>query len=242
MRRSLVRVLVTVVALAVILVAADLGARHYALREVATRIQQDQGLAQRPEVTVAGGSFLLQAARGRFEDVTLTAADVPAGDLTLSDLDVRVPQVRVPRGVLVGGAGTVDVSPGTLSADVDFASLASQVSVAGLAVTLSRAGDDVRASTSVPVLGIDLGLALTVEPRLEDGGVRMVPVAAELGGREIGLDRARSLLSAVGLDGLDGWTVALDEVPGEVEVRSLTVTDSGIAVRGAVLATSARVG
>jgi len=241
-RRSLVRALVTLLALAVILVAADLGARHYALREVATGIQQDQGLTQRPVVTVAGGSFLLQAVRGRFDDVTLTLDDLPAGDLTLSGVRVRVPQVQVPRGVLLGRPGTVDLDAGTLRADVDFASLARQVDVAGLDVVLDRDGEDVRASTTVSLLGLDLDLALTVEPRLEDGAVRMVPVAAALGGQRIGLDRARSLLSGVGLDGLDGWTVALDEVPGEVEVQSLTVTDEGVEVRGAVLATSLDVG
>lgn len=242
MRRSLVRVLVTVVALAVILVAADRGARHYALDRVAGEIQQDQGLAQRPVVTVAGGSFLLQAARGRFDDVTVTLDDLPAGDLTLSGVRVRLPAVQVPRGVLLGRPGTVDVQAGTLRADVDFASLARQVSVVGLPVGLERAGDDVRASTTVSLLGLDLGLALTVEPRLEEGAVRMVPVSAELGGQEIGLARARSLLSGVGLTQLDGWTVALDEVPGEIEVQSLTVTDTGIAVRGAVRATSLAVG
>lgn len=242
-RRSLVRVLVTVVALAVILVAADLGARSYVLGRVAQGIADEYGLDTRPEVSVAGGSFLVQVARGGFEDATLRVEDFPAGDLTLSDVRVRIPEVDVPTGVLLGGSGTVDLGAGTVRALADFGSLSEQVSAASpVEIALERSGDDVRASTTVSVLGFDLELALSVEPRLQDGGVRLVPVAAELGGREVPLSRARDLLSAAGFSLLDGWTVGLDDVPAQIDVQSLDVTDAGIEVRGASLATSIELG
>ncbi|WP_432573840.1 LmeA family phospholipid-binding protein [Kineococcus sp. SYSU DK005] len=241
-RNTLVRVVVTLAALAVVLVGADLAARAWATGRVERELQSRLQLPQRPDVTVAGGSFLLQALRGRYEDVDVTAARVPGGDVVLDDVRVRLPAVHAPLRALAGGAGTVDVGPGTFTASVAFAELLRQVDTGGLDVRLSRDGDDVRASTSVRLFGLGVELALTVEPRLEDGAVRLVPLSARAAGQEVSLGRARQLLSSAGVDLLEGWSVALDDVPGEVAVRSLQVTDGGVLARGDVLATSTELG
>ncbi len=139
--RPLVRVLVTLVALAVIAVAADLAARTYATDRVASQLRSEYRLPQDPEVTLAGGSFLWQAVRGRFEDVTVTVPRMTTeDDLVVRDVRVRLPEVDVPSSVLTGGAGTVDVAGGTVRAEVAYADLAQKASVGALDVTLTATG------------------------------------------------------------------------------------------------------
>ncbi len=236
------RVVVTLVALAVVLVGADLAARAWATGRAEQELQQRLALPQEPQVDLGGGSFLWQALRGRYEDVAVTAGQVPAGEITLDEVRVHLPAVRAPLGALAGGSGTVDVAAGTFTADAGFAELLQQVDTGPLDVVLTRDGDDVRAATTVRVLGLSTELSLTVEPRLDGDAVQLVPVAAEAAGQEVPLSRARRLLASAGVDALDGWTVALDEVPGEVELRDLTVTDEGVRVSGVVLATSTDLG
>jgi hypothetical protein len=237
--KRLVRVLVTLVALAVILVAADLGARSYGLLRVATEIQQDQRLPARPTVTVAGGSFLLQAARGRFDDVTLI---VPAysGDVELRDVRVHFPSAGVPRAVLLGRPATLRLPAGTLRASVPYASLAERASVGGLDVRLARAGQDLRATTSVPLLG---ELGLVVSPALAGDVVQLTPESASLRGRAIGLGQLRRLARLAGVDTpLTRIDVPLDAVPGEVTLTRLQVADAGVVVDGTVAASQVPVG
>ncbi|WP_432485318.1 LmeA family phospholipid-binding protein [Kineococcus esterisolvens] len=241
-RNTLVRALVTLLALAVVLVAADLAARDWATARAEREVQERLALPRPPQVDLAGGSFLWQALRGRYEDVTVAADEVPSGALTLDDVRVHLPAVHAPLRVLASGSGDVDVAAGTFSAAVGFGDLATQVDAGSLDVALSRDGEDVRAATTVRVLGLRVELALTVEPRLAGDAVRLVPVSAEAAGREVPLSRARQLLGTAGVDVLDGWTVPLDDVPGEVEVGSLEVTDTGVLVRGTVLATSTQLG
>ena len=237
MRRTLLRVLVTVVAVSVILVAADLAARRYALGRVADELQQQYSLARPPEVGVAGGSFLWQAARGRFEDLAVDVDELDAQPLALTDVRVRVPQARVPTAVLLGRPGTVDLSAGTVRAEAGYDALAAQVSTGGRDVVLTRAGEDVRAATTVRVLGLGVELAVTVHPRLAGEAVRLDPVSATVGGAGVSLERAERLLEAAGYD---GWTIPLEEVPAGVELQDLSVQDDGVRVRGELRATSIR--
>nr|WP_281372935.1 DUF2993 domain-containing protein [Kineococcus aurantiacus] len=223
--------MVTLAALAVIAVAADLGARAWATARVATELRTRYDLPQDPRVTVAGGSFLWQVARGRFEDVTVTVGQLPAGSLALHDVRVRVPEVDVPPTVLLGRAGTVDLAGGTLRAQVPFADLARQVSVAGLDVRLARDGDAVRAATTVRVLTAGLELAVTARPVLDGAAVRLEPVSAQLAGATVPLSRARRLLELAGVDDL---SVPLEGVPAQVRLSGLRVTDTGLAVEGAL--------
>lgn len=234
-RPALVRLLVTVVALGVILVAADWGARTWATGRFAAEVRREYDLPTDPQVSLAGGSFLLQAARGRFEDVTVAAEEVPGGSVTLSDVRVRIPEVHVPLRVLAGGSGTVDVAAGTVRAQVGFAELADVVSAGALDVALTRQDDAVRASTSVRVLGLGLDLAVTVRPELDGSDVRLDPVSAELAGAQVPLRRAEQILQAAGYD---GWTIALSDVPAEVDLERLQVTDTGVTVDGTLLASA----
>jgi hypothetical protein len=199
-RSRLIRLLVTVLALGVILVAADLAARSYASGRFAGELRTRYDLPADPSVRVAGGSFLWQAVRGRFDDVTVDVGEMPAGKVTLRDVRVRIPEVDVPLGVLVGGSGTVDLAAGTVRGQVSYADLAQQVSPGGLRVDLARAGDAIRATTTVRVFTL-----------------------------EVPLSRAERLLEAAGFG---GWSIALSDVPPQVDLDAFQVADSGVLVSG----------
>ena len=233
MARRLVRLLVTVAALAVVLVAADLAARGYATSRVAERLRAEYSLPADPRVDLAGGSFLWQAVRGRFEDVTVLVDDLPGEDVDLHDVRVRVPEVDVPAAVLLGRPGTVDLAAGTLRASVGYDDLARRVSAGGLDVVLARAGEDVRASTRVRLLGLGVELAVTVAPALDGRQVRLEPVSAEVAGARVPLSRAEDLLEAAGFG---GWSIGLDDVPAQVRLEGLEVTDAGVLVTGVLAA------
>ncbi|WP_432512070.1 LmeA family phospholipid-binding protein [Kineococcus sp. SYSU DK001] len=230
-RPRLLPLIVTVLALAVIAVAADLAARTWATARVAQEVRREYGLSEDPRITVAGGSFLWQAARGRFEDVTVTVARVSTGSVDLRDVRIRVPEVDVPRSVLTGGAGTVDVSGGTLRARVPYDQLADDLSVGGLDVALARAGDAVRASTGVGVFGLRVDLAVTGRPVLDGDSVRLEPLEAELAGARVPLARAEQLLEAAGFG---GWSFPLRGIPAQVRLETLQVADSGLVVTGSL--------
>ncbi|MFD0484580.1 DUF2993 domain-containing protein [Kineococcus sp. GCM10028916] len=228
-RSRLIRLLVTVVALGVILVAGDLAARSYATGRFAGELRSAYDLPADPTVTVAGGSFLWQAVRGRFDDVTVDVGQMPAGKVTLRDVRVRIPEVDVPLGVLVGGSGTVDLAAGTVRGQVSYADLAQQVSPGGLRVALARAGDAIRATTTVRVFTLGVELAVTVRPELDGASVTLDPVSAEVAGAEVPLSRAERLLEAAGFG---GWSIALSDVPPHVDLDAFQVADSGVLVSG----------
>ncbi|MEZ0165377.1 DUF2993 domain-containing protein [Kineococcus sp. LSe6-4] len=238
--RVLVPTLVTLLALALIAVAADLAARAWATDRVAAQLRTEYGLAQDPQVDVAGGSFLWQAARGRFEDVTVTVDELTTeDDLLVRDLRVRLPAVDVPRSVLTGGAGTVDVAGGTVRAEVAYSDLAQRASVGGLDVTLRRDGDAVRAGTTVRVFGLGVDLGLTGRPVLEGSDVRLEPVRAEVAGASVPLRRADQLLAAAGFD---GFSFPLEGLPPQVRLDAISVADDGLVVTGTVTPSAVRVG
>ncbi|GAA4973383.1 DUF2993 domain-containing protein [Kineococcus glutinatus] len=216
-------------------VAGDATARSRAEAAVAEQVQRETGLGTTPQVDFPDGSFLLQAARGRFDAVTITAPTAPAAelgtDVDLRDVRVRLDGVTVQRQVLLGRAGELTTTGGEARALVPWAALEERVRAAGADAVLSAAGQRVRATTSLRVLGQDVELALDVAPRLDGDDLLLVPEAASLAGRGVGLDELRDLARSAGLSTvLDGVGVPLQGLPAEVSPRGLRVVEQGVVV------------
>ncbi|MFB9378753.1 DUF2993 domain-containing protein [Kineococcus gynurae] len=243
--RRIVRLLVTLLALAVVVVAADIGARTVVLDRVADELQQAYALPERPAITAAGGSFLLQAVRGRYDDVTVRAASWP-GEVELRDVEVTFPQVEAPAGIVLGRQETVRLAEGHAAAVVGYDELSRLASQAGVAVTVTPEGRDLKASSGFSVLGQEIGLALTAEPEIVPGtdraSVRLTPLSATVAGQQVSLDRVRQFASTAGIDVLAPVDVPLTDVPPEVDPRTLEVTPGGVTVRAVVEATEVPAG
>lgn len=92
------RLIILVVVLSGLAVGADRLAVVAAQRVVAERVQADAHLAARPDVTIGGFPFLTQAFGGRYDEVTVVAHDVKAGDVVISEVRTRLRGVHVSLG------------------------------------------------------------------------------------------------------------------------------------------------
>jgi hypothetical protein len=159
---SVRRLLLALAVVVLLLLALDRGGKAVAERLVADRVQQDQGLASRPGVTIAGFPFLTQVVRGRYDRVDVTVRRLDAGPVPVS-LTAHLHDVLVPLGaVLHGRVDRIPVRRATADVQVRYAALdraaGGQVRFApGTAgrvhVTASVAGVHVASDVPVTVAG-----------------------------------------------------------------------------------------
>jgi hypothetical protein len=119
------RVLVVLLALAVVAVAADRFAAYAAGRVVADQFTTSQGLSHPARVTFEGIPFLSQVARGRYDQVGVTLEGVPvARGLVIDRIDATLHGVSAPAGpVLRRQVRSLPVDRAEATAFVSYASL-----------------------------------------------------------------------------------------------------------------------
>ncbi|MCD2193430.1 DUF2993 domain-containing protein [Actinomycetospora endophytica] len=127
--------LVTLLVLVVLLVGADFGARWIAEDRVATQLQSQLKLQEKPDVAIHGFPFVTQAAAGDYGAVTLTAQHIQyrqLQDITLvADLgDVSLP----PQSLIDGTVSSIPAKTVTASAQVDPTDLARVLGVQDVTV------------------------------------------------------------------------------------------------------------
>jgi hypothetical protein len=150
------RWLVTIIVIVAVLLGLDFGARAVAERVIASKIQQ-QGLPSKPSVTIDGFPFLTQVANRDFTHVTISATDVPAGQVTITTINAAATGIRLnsyafSSGTIGNLSGTALISFGSLASTLttQFGPLGSLLNGAGL--NLTDAGpNEVRASLNLVV-------------------------------------------------------------------------------------------
>lgn len=218
------KLLVLVVVLLVAGVVADVLAARAAEQAIAARVQQTGGLGASPEVEVRGRPFLLQAVRGRYDDVVVRASDVPAGQLRFDSLVTQMQGVRVPLGeALSGSVSRVPVDRISARGVVGYGALTALVADRGLRV-VDAGGGRVRVTGSVQVLGRTLEASAVSLPTLE--GNTLVVTAERL---EVGNAAADALLSRALGNRLD-FRLELAALPYDLTLSSLQVGPAGVAV------------
>lgn len=125
------RFFVTVLVIVVLLVVIDFGARAAAQDVVAAKLQEQGHLPAKPGVSIEGFPFLTQVAAKDFSQVHITAANVPAGPVTISAINATARQTKLASYRF--SSGTITSLDGT--ALISFASLSNaltrQVGVLG---------------------------------------------------------------------------------------------------------------
>lgn len=206
--RALPRSIVALLTLALLAVAAlivDGVARGTAEDRVAELVQQSEGLAEPPQVTVHGFPFLTQALAGDFSRVEVTSPAVPTGSgFSVESVRADLRGVRVPvRAVLAGEVPEIVVQDAEVSALVPYPTVATLVE-AQLAGRLSEvdvqpAGQGTAGDGVLVLSGSYRGLRLQVPLQVRLAGSRLVVAPAEAA--------------------LDGLPSALREVAESLAVR-----------------------
>lgn len=208
---------------------ADRVGAAMAARAVAQELQAQAGLTAPPDVTVDGVPFLTQSLAGRYERIRVTAADVPAGEVQgrpvrLRTLSATLRGARVPLSDALSGAVTsvpVDRVDALVLLPYDvFAG-----SAAGGRVTVAPAGDLLRVSGTVRVLGRDLRAAALSRVRVDDDVLVVTAESFDVGG-----SLADRLVTRALRDRFD-LRVDLGGLPYGLRVDDVQVQAEGVAVR-----------
>jgi hypothetical protein len=151
------KLLITLVVLAVLLVAADFGARAFAESKTATAVQSELGLTAAPDVSIEGFPFLLHAFQGQYPQVVITAGNIDNGLLPGMRAVANLYQVALPLQDAINGS-TSNLTAGSTSVQL-LIPLTSLQGALGTNVTLSAApGGGLAVSTSVSVAGRQIPL------------------------------------------------------------------------------------
>ncbi|HET6908716.1 MAG TPA: DUF2993 domain-containing protein [Mycobacteriales bacterium] len=200
------RAIIVVVIIVGLLVVADRVAVVAADRIVAERIQTDQGLQERPDVSIGGFPFLTQAIGGRYGSVTLTVHDLHRVAVAVHTLTVHLSGVHVPlSAVFRGHVSSVPVDHATASIVLTYADL--NAFFGGRHLTVSKGDDgEVRVAASASVAGHTLAAS----------GQGRVDV------------RGTDLVVTIG-NGLD-LTIPLGGLPFRIALVSAKATNTGVVV------------
>ena len=218
-RRGLRVLLIVLLVLAVVLVVLDRVGVYVAERYAADTIQNSQHLNKRPDVDVEGFPFLTQLASGSFDQISVTAHDVPLGQsptvLDLSRMRVTLDHVDVARDL-----STVHATDAHATATATYAELSKTL---GIDVTYDGDGR-IKAAKDITLLGQTVSAAITARPSLVNGALGFgTPVINGLSGL------SSAVVAAV--QKIFRLRVPLGGVPFGVQVRSLAVTAAGVVIQ-----------
>jgi hypothetical protein len=162
---------------------------------VAVALQDAGDLAGAPQVDVTGWPFLTQAVAGTYDEVhiALTAADLGQPEGTRADVTLR--GVHLPLSdVLSGSVQEVPVDRVDGTATLSYALLSREL---GADTTLERAGDGLRVTRTVEVLGYTVPLTAVGDVVLQGDELVVEVEEAEAAGVDVPdlvVDRAVQVL------------------------------------------------
>ena len=186
-------------------------------------MRDTEHLASTPSVKIHGFPFLPQLASGRYRDVEVDVHDFRRGSLTLRSIDVHLRHAYVPFTDVVGGSVSrvpVDEIDGTVV--IGYADI---TSAARNGLTLSYAGHDtVRVIGSVTVGGAHLDAIGTGQVLYQGGQLRVVVDNVSVNGHS-----APAAVAAVARPAFT-FAVGLPTLPFRIELRTLRMTSSGVAI------------
>jgi hypothetical protein len=223
------KLLIAVVILLILGVAADFAAARVFEDRVTETLQREYDLDRRPVVQVRDFPFLPHLASGRFSTVDVAATDVRAGGVNAARLVLHLHDVRVPRDVLLGEPGGVDVGRADGQVELTEAEvnrlLARQLP--GASLTVGRDGVRVRLRTEL--LGQPLEVVATGNLAVRGNAVAFTPRSVRLGN---GLDPALESQVAPRLT----FQVPLPELPAGLKLQRVDTRPGTVILDGTATA------
>jgi hypothetical protein len=219
------KLLIAVVILLILGVAADFAAARVFEDRVTDTLQREYDLDRRPVVQVRDFPFLPHLASGRFSTVDVAATDVRARGVNAARLVLHLHDVRVPRDVLLGEPGGVDVGRADGQVELTEAEvnrlLARQLPGASLAV----GQDGVRVRLRTELLGQPLEVVAAGKLVARGNAVAFTPTSVRLGN---GLDPALESQVAPRLT----FQVPLPELPAGLKLERVDTRPGTVVLDG----------
>ena len=218
--------LITLVALAVLLVAADFGARAYAEYRAASAIQTELGLAQSPDVSIEGFPFLWHAVQGSYPQVIISAGNV-SGQLPGTQARVTLTTVAMPlRDAAAGDTSHLTAQATNLQVVIPISSL--QAALPRQDVTLSAGPNGtLQAGATLTVLGVTI--PVTGSARLSVANDALTLTVDNLSAAGIDLTQTAQQAASALASGLT-TTIPLAGLPFTVTSGDVQATGSDVVI------------
>ena len=200
-------VLGIVLVLAALFVVLDRVAVAYAENQAAKQMQS-QGFPAKPDVTIKGFPFLTQVAARRFNDVHITASDVPAGPVKFS-FAADATDVLLNPGFQ---SGTISHVTGT--GVIPFSSVSSALGAGGSGLRISSAGGN-NVKVSLNIAGFDVSMTGSVE---------------QTGPNTLKVHLNQPSGIPVSLPIPTDFTIHIPTLPFHLTIQSVKVTSQGVVV------------
>jgi DUF2993 family protein len=221
--REAMLVLSALIAVAVLLVAADRMLRRFTERRVADRIAGSYGLTGQLSVVLPGFPFLTQVVAGHYHEVHVVLTSVTRAGVQFQQLYARLRGVRAPLSRLIGGApATVTAADATATALVPFGAMARRLP-AGL--TLMAPDGKLRLLGSIGYQGFQLPVSAGVS-------LRVTPEAIEFSPCDISIGGAVSVPAGM-LGSRLAFVLPMGDLPLQLKVTDVRVTQAGFEVSAA---------
>lgn len=219
--------LITLVVLAVLLVAADFGGRAYAEYRAASAIQTELGLTQSPDVSIEGFPFLWHAVQGSYPQVIVSAGNVDDGLLAGTQARVTLTTVAMPlRDAVAGDTSHLTAQATNLQVVIPISSL--QAALPRQDVTLSAGPNGtLQASTTITVLGV--AIPLTGSARLSVADDALTLTVDNLSAAGIDLTQAAQQAASALASGLT-TTIPLAGLPFTVTAGDVQASGSDVVI------------
>ena len=146
--------------LVVLLVAADRVGVVIAERTAATKVQQEQGLPQKPSIGIDGFPFLTQVANHDFSHVTVDIRGLEPTGVPITDLHADLYGVHVDSSFNGGTADTVDATAQLSYSDIS-AAVTKEAGV-GQVTVAEGTGGQLKASFGIAGVNVSATVAVTL--------------------------------------------------------------------------------
>lgn len=214
-------VLVVVTLLAVFVVAAEVIARAVVPATVRGLVIDALDLPADQQLDVeTQGVLLPQLLGGTLDELRLSSDQVTIGGVT-GAAQVTATQVPLRGGALAGAEGTVIIDQS------QFAGLLERVELPITEITLDE--PDVTVHGGISVLGAEIPLALTMTPGADDGDLMLTPIAVEVAGADVDLQRLAGMFGDIGaaLAGPQRVCIA-DQLPTGITLTGLRIDGTSV--------------
>ena len=211
---------ITVVVIALLLVVVDRVAVRLAQSAISTQVAASGELTGEPTVAIGGFPFLTQALGGRYSSIEVHA-DGLVDNRGVAKFDASLTGVRLPLSAVL--SGSVDQVPvDLLSGRVVLTYAELERRIANRRLSLTPAGDLLRVTGSVTVLGRTFSASALSS--LEVSGAKVRVTAQRF---EVGAKPADAVLTAALGKRLD-FDISVGTLPYDLTLSSVAVTPAGV--------------